>query len=148
MQGRSSRGKFRFFQFFDAQRSGLSDVYDDRANFSYCCNTNIPARARIENLHNTLPNQRRLNWEHWLNNSGGGSRNLNRPQVGVDKMIEVLHTGPVKIVAAQAALPQTKHDVHAVHKFVVDAFPVPHGQGNALLVTLHGEFMEGGHSNF
>lgn len=120
-------------------------MYDAQANFSYCCNTSIPARARIENLHNTLPNQRKLSWEPWLNNLGGGSRNLNRPQVSVDKMVEVLHTGAAKIVAAQAALPETKHDVQgATHKFVVDAFPVPHGQGNALLLTLHGEYMEGG----
>ncbi|KAF9448656.1 NTF2-like protein [Macrolepiota fuliginosa MF-IS2] len=134
---------FRFFQLFDTQRGGLLDVYDPQANFSYCCNTNIPARARIENLHNTLPNQRKLLWDLWLNNSGGGSRNLNRPQVSVDKMVEVLHTGPAKIVTAQTALPETKHDVQgAMHKFVVDAFPVPHGQGNALLLTLHGEFME------
>ncbi|KXN86469.1 mRNA export factor mex67 [Leucoagaricus sp. SymC.cos] len=134
---------FRFFQLFDTQRSGLLDVYDSQANFSYCCNTSIPARARIENLHNALPNQRKLSWEPWLSNSGGGSRNLSRPQVGLDKMVEVLHTGGSEIMKAQAALPMTKHDVQgATHKFVVDAFPVQHREGNALLLTLHGEFME------
>ncbi|KAF7773548.1 hypothetical protein Agabi119p4_5715 [Agaricus bisporus var. burnettii] len=134
---------FRFFEFFDTQRNGLLGVYDDQANFSYCCNTSIPVRARIENLHNTLPNQRRLNWEKWLENSGGGSRNLNRQQVNVDKSVKLLHIGPPSIIAAQTALPETKHDVlGSMQKFVVDAFPVPHGQGHALLVTLHGEFME------
>lgn len=134
----------RFFEFFDTQRNGLLGVYDDQANFSYCCNTSIPVRARIENLHNTLPNQRRLNWEKWLENSGGGSRNLNRQQVNVDKSVKLLHIGPPSIIAAQTALPETKHDVlGSMQKFVVDAFPVPHGQGHALLVTLHGEFMEG-----
>ncbi len=132
-----------FFQLFDTQRGGLVDAYDSQATFSYCCNTSIPARARIANLHNTMPHQRRLLWESWLKNSGGGSRNLSRPQVNVDRTVEILHVGLAKILTAQAGLPETKHDVSAGQKFVVDAFPVPHGQGNALLLTLHGEFMEG-----
>jgi len=128
---------------FDTQRSGLLDVYDSQANFSYCCNTSIPARARIENLHNTMPNQRKLNWEYWLNNPGGGSRNLSRRQVDLDKIVRNLHIGANNIVTAQAALPETRHDVQGtMNKFVVDAFPVPHRDSSALLLTLHGEFME------
>lgn len=140
-----SNPSLRFFQLFDTQRSGLVDAYDSQATFSYCCNTGIPARARIENLYNILPNQKKLSWEPWLKNSGGGSRNLSRREVNVEKTLESLHTGPAKIIAAQSALPETKHDVSAGEKFIVDAFPVPHGQGNALLLTLHGEFMEGAH---
>lgn len=133
----------RFFSLFDSERSSLLDVYDDAAYFSYSCNTSIPIRARLAGLHSSMPNQKKLTWEPWLHNAGGGSRNLNRPQVGLDKMLEALHQGPAEIARAQVALPETKHDVQgSADKFAVDSFPVPHGQGTALLLTIHGEFME------
>jgi len=127
---------------FDAQRSQLVNVYDPQANFSYCCNTGIPARARTEHLHLKMPNQRHLRWRPWLSNAAGGSRNLNRSEISLDQIVRNLH-GANNIVAAQAALPETMHDMQgAMNKYVVDAFPVPHGEGSALLLTLHGEFME------
>jgi len=128
---------------FDAQRSQLVDVYDSQASFSYCCNTWIPARARTERLHIKMPNQRQLVWGPWLSNPEGGSRNLNRSEISLDQIVRSLHNGANNIVAAQAVLPITRHDMQgAMNKFVVDAFPVPHGEGSALLLNLHGEFME------
>lgn len=119
------------------------NVYDSQANFSYCCNTRIPARARAEQLNIKMPNQKQLVWHPWLSNAEGGSRNLNRSDISLDQIVRNLHNGANNIVVGQAALPQTRHNMQgAMNKFVVDAFPVPHGEGSALLLNVHGELME------
>ncbi|EMD34096.1 hypothetical protein CERSUDRAFT_117603 [Gelatoporia subvermispora B] len=135
----------RFFPLFDTQRSALVDVYHSEATFSFSANTTIPARARIEGYHTSkeMPNQRKLEWSHWLIGIHGGSRNLNRMGGGVEKMTKTLHVGSEEIVKTISALPSTRHDVAgAPEKFCVDAFPVTHGDSMHLFVTVHGQFIE------
>jgi len=44
---------------------------------------------------------------------------------------------------AVAGLPSTKHDISgSAEKFSLDCFPVPHGQSMALMLNVHGEFVE------
>ncbi|KAJ7650754.1 hypothetical protein FB45DRAFT_997566 [Roridomyces roridus] len=126
----------RFFPAFDNQRPSLGDVYTPGSTFSYCANTSIPARARVEGVvySKQMPNQRKLEWTPWL---GNGSRNLSR-LIG-DRVISTLHTGSEDIVQAIIKLPLTKHDIlGASEKFCVDAFLA----GVGLLVVVHGEFVE------
>ncbi|TFK62148.1 NTF2-like protein [Pluteus cervinus] len=134
----------RFFNLFDHQQTGLVDVYDPAATFSFCANTNIPNRARVENLHNTLPNQHNLTWGPWITDEGNGSsRNLSRIGGGLDKTIKSLHIGPEAILKALSNLPGTIHEIDGPpEKFCVDAFPIPHGPGMGLLLVIHGQFTE------
>lgn len=101
-------------------------------------------RARIEGHQHTKPNQKKLNWAPWLGGGDGGSRNLTRIGQGYDRTIKSLHIGGDAAVKAMTALPGTSHDIGGPpEKFCVDSFPVVHGQGMGLLVTIHGEFTEG-----
>ncbi|CAK5268652.1 unnamed protein product [Mycena citricolor] len=125
----------RFFPLLDTDRPRLADVYLPTATFSYSANTSIPARARIEGLHATLPNQKSLQWAPWHVQSD--SRNLTR--LANNKITTTLHTGPVDIVTALIKLPVTKHDITgAPENFCIDAFLA----GVGLLVVVHGQFME------
>ena len=91
-----------------------------------------------------MPNQRKLEWPHWLNNGSGGSRNLSRMGGGLDRMVKSLHFGPEEIVRAMEDLPVTKHDVAgAAEKFCIDAWPVGAGEQMMLFLCVHGEFAEG-----
>ena len=84
--------------------------------------------------------QRKLDWLHYINN---GSRNLARMYAGGDKLVKTLHIGGEDAVKAMSIFPSTKHDVSGTpEKFCVDAFPVSHADGMALLVTIHGQFTE------
>ncbi|GBE87787.1 mRNA export factor mex67 [Sparassis crispa] len=133
----------RYFPLFDRQRAGLLDVYHPEATFSFSANTGIPPRARIEGLHHSMPNQRKLEWPGWLIGGRGGSRNLSRIWGSVDKMTKTLHVGNEEIIKTIADLPTTKHDlVGAPDKFCIDAWPVPHGDSIHLFVSLHGQFVE------
>ncbi|KAJ8481246.1 hypothetical protein ONZ45_g15371 [Pleurotus djamor] len=135
----------RFFTTFDSQRSDLLNAYHPSATFSYSVNTTIPTRARIAGLHTSrsLPNQRRLDWTSWISNSEGGSRNLSRGNIVLDKQFKSLHVGGAEIVKSVLALPGTKHDIAGPpEKFCVDSFPVPHGDAVGLLLVVHGEFVE------
>ena len=132
----------RFFNAFDSQRHLLHDAYDPSATFSFSANTGIPTRARLEGFHSSrdMPNQRKLEWKTWLD----GSRNLTR--IGGDplKTLENLHIGSEQVMKALASLPPTGHDIGGpADKFSLDSFPVPHGQGVGLLLTVHGQFTEG-----
>lgn len=125
----------RFFPAFDAQRPSLGDVYTPTSTFSFSANTSIPTRARIEGLHSSMPNQRKLEWKGWLEN---GSRNLHR--LSGDRTISALHIGGQDIVQALVKLPLTKHDIlGAPESFCVDSFLA----GVGLLVIVHGQFIEG-----
>ena len=129
----------RFFTFFDTQRPKLLDVYHPAATFSFSANTSIPPRARIQGLHSTLPNQRNLKWDVWLNGGNGGSRNLSR--VGnVDKMAQSLHLGRENVLQSILGLPRTKHDIAgSPSAFCLDCWLT----GTTLFVTVHGQFIEG-----
>ncbi|KAF8896554.1 hypothetical protein BD779DRAFT_1496546 [Infundibulicybe gibba] len=129
-----------FFKLFDTERSALANVYDTAATFSYSANTNVPIRARLEGHHYQLPNQRKLDWTPWYS----GSRNLNKIN-NHSRAVRSLHIGTEAIVAYITTIPPTKHDIGGPpDKFCVDSFPVPHGQGTGLLLSIHGEFTEVG----
>lgn len=60
-----------------------------------------------------------------------------------EKMEKTLHVGGAEIVKAMADLPSTKHDVAgSPEKFCIDAWPMSHGDGTALFITIHGQFTE------
>jgi len=137
----------RFFNLFDTQRTALLDVYDSMATFSFSANTSIPARARLEGHHSSkaMPNQRKLEWTSWLTKGGGGSRNLTRINLGIDKIIQSLQIGGEAVIRAICDLPDTKHEIAGPpERFSVDSYPVTHGQGMGLLLIVHGQFTEGG----
>ncbi|RDB26344.1 mRNA export factor mex67 [Hypsizygus marmoreus] len=136
----------RFFNVFDNQRTALIDAYDPNATFSFSANTSIATRARIQGLHTSaaLPNQTKLNWKPWIS-SAGGSRNLTRISGGFDRTVKSLHIGAPDVVKTLVELPGTKHDISGPpEKFCLDSFPVMHGQGMGLLLTVHGQFTEVG----
>jgi nuclear RNA export factor len=90
-----------------------------------------------------MPNQTKLTWRDWL---GGGSRNLARINLDFERALKSLHVGAENAVKALTALPATKHDISGPpEKFSLDSFPVVHGQGMGLLLTVHGQFTEGKH---
>ncbi|KAG5644653.1 hypothetical protein DXG03_008035 [Asterophora parasitica] len=133
----------RFFNALDSNRSGLIDAYDPNATFSFSANTTIAARARVQGFHTSMPNQTKLTWKAWLE---GGSRNLSRINSDFDRALQSLHIGAQEAVTAIVALPATKHDISGPpEKFCLDSFPVVHGQGMGLLLTVHGQFTEGMH---
>ncbi|KAI0690620.1 hypothetical protein BC835DRAFT_1363567 [Cytidiella melzeri] len=135
----------RFFPLYDNQRAALVDAYHPSATFSFSANTAIPARARIEGYHTSkdMPNQKKLEWPQWLTGGNGGSRNLSRMGGNAEKMEKSLHVGGEEAVKAMAHLPSTRHDVAtSPEKFCVDAWPVSHGDGTALFISLHGQFAE------
>lgn len=136
----------RYLPLFDTQRGALLDVYHPSATFSFSANTAIPTRARIEGFHSSpsMPNQRKLDWTAWLQGGLGGSRNLSRLAGGLEKMTKTLHIGSVQIIEAMTNLPATRHEItSSPDRFCVDAWPIPHGEGMGLFVTLHGQFTEG-----
>lgn len=74
----------------------------------------------------------------------GGSRNLVRIGTGAGTAVKSFHVGAEQAVKALADLPGTKHDIGGPpEKFCIDSFPVVHGQGMGLLLTVHGQFSEG-----
>lgn len=95
-----------------------------------------------------MPNQRKLEWQGWVRNEAGGSRNLKR--IGsqrsgqeMDRELCTLHMGPSAIVAAISKLPATRHEVSgAADKFCMDAWPIGQGAATMLFLCLHGEFAE------
>ncbi|PCH44854.1 NTF2-like protein [Wolfiporia cocos MD-104 SS10] len=138
----------RFFAAFDTQRLILMDVYQPDATFSFSVNTSVPPRARLVGYHTSkeMPNQKKLDWNAYLLNENGGSRNLSRMGKYLDKLTKSLHVGREAAVKAMADLPDTKHDIAgSAERFCVDAWPVQHcqqGDATQLFVTVHGQFME------
>ncbi|EJD37702.1 NTF2-like protein [Auricularia subglabra TFB-10046 SS5] len=131
----------RFFGYFDNSRSSLAAIYDPNATFSYSVNTAIPARAKVQGLHNSkdYPNQRKLEWSQWLT----GSRNLSRARI--DQAMEALHMGTAQIGEALAKIPATRHDLTKGGTFVADATTIdgaPCPGGVLLKISVHGQFTE------
>ncbi|KAF8501233.1 hypothetical protein BU17DRAFT_78428 [Hysterangium stoloniferum] len=135
----------KFFTLYDTARSSLAEVYGPNATFSFAANTSIPPRARIQGYHysTAMPNQKKLEWSQWLT----GSRNLSRLH-NAQRAEQSLHTGTEDVIRKVLSLPGTKHDIAAVEKFVVDAWPVqgvlpaPADASTVLLITVHGQFEE------
>ncbi|TFK35547.1 hypothetical protein BDQ12DRAFT_725837 [Crucibulum laeve] len=135
----------RFFNAFDSTRQALLSVYAPNATFSFSANTSIPARARISGYQHHLPNQKKLEWGIWLKGGDGGSRNLSRLAVGVEKGMKSLHIGGEAVMKAIGQLPATRHEIAGPpERFCVDAFPVVCGTGMGLMVIVHGQFTEVG----
>jgi len=137
----------RFFTTLDTQRTALLDAYDPAATFSYSLNTTVPTRARMQGFQYSrdMPNQTKLNWKPWMDGGIGGSRNLVRIGTGAGNAVKSFHVGAEQAVSALADLPGTKHDIGGPpEKFSIDSFPVVHGQGMGLLLTVHGQFTEVG----
>ncbi|KAF8220952.1 NTF2-like protein [Tricholoma matsutake] len=137
----------RFFTTLDTRRTELLDAYDPAATFSYSLNTTVPARARLQGFQYSrdMPNQTKLNWKPWMDGGMGGSRNLTRIGTGAGTAVKSFHIGAEQAVKALADLPATKHDIGGPpEKFCIDSFPVVHGQGMGLLLTVHGQFTEVG----
>ncbi|SJK99733.1 uncharacterized protein ARMOST_03044 [Armillaria ostoyae] len=134
---------FRYLDAFDKNRAALLDVYDPACTFSHCVNTVIPERARLQGLHNKLPNQKKLDWSKWLDVKEGGSRNLSRMRSWADKQDTRLNVGSEATIKALLSLPQTHHDIAGPgENFCVDGIIVPHGTDVALMVMIHGQFAE------
>lgn len=135
----------RFLSAYDSSRISLSEVYGPNATFSFSANTSIPPRARIQGYHNTMPNQKKLEWTPYMT---GGSRNLSRLH-NVARAEQSLHIGAEEVVKKIMTLPGTKHDLTAQEKFVVEAWPVggvlplAGDASTVLFVCVHGEFEEG-----
>ena len=135
--------EYRFFTIYDNQRPALVNAYHPTGTFSFSANTAIPPRARIEGFHHSMPNQKKLEWPPWLNGGLGGSRNLTRMGTNPEKMERTLHVGGEEAAKAMVDLPNTKHDVAgSPEKFCIDAWPVSHGDGTVLFITVHGQFTE------
>lgn len=82
-----------------------------------------------------------MKWPGWLAGGLGGSRNLSK--LNAEKQIKSLHVGNDQILKALLDLPSTNHDIGGPpEKFCLDAFPVVHGNGMGLLLTVHGQFTE------
>lgn len=137
-----------FFARYDQDRAALAPAYAPDAAFSYCLNTAAPPRARAARLVHTLPHQKELVADRYIDL---GSRNLMRSH-NQKALLRSLHRGPAAIAAFLARLPQTAHPLHDASRFVVDAWILPNVDVKAqtgaerpdalLFITVHGEFAE------
>lgn len=137
-----------FFSRYDQDRAALAPVYCADAYFSYCLNTAAPPRARTARLVHTMPHQKELVADRYIEL---GSRNIMRSH-NQKALLRSLHKGPAAIAAFLARLPATAHPLHDASRFVVDAWVLPNvdvkaqtgaEQPDALLfISVHGEFAE------
>mgnify|MGYP002713394476 FL=1 len=138
-----------FFSAYDQDRTRLAPVYSANARFTFSLNTSPPPRARAERLLHTMPHQKQLTFDKYVEL---GSRNLMRTH-SVKPLLRSMHHGSEAIVAFLRRLPVTAHPLHDSSKFVVDAWLLPNvdvqAQTNAmerpdalLFINVHGEFTE------
>lgn len=137
-----------FFARYDQDRAALAPAYAPDAAFSYCLNTAAPPRARAARLVHTLPHQKELVADRYIDL---GSRNVMRSH-NQKALLRSLHRGPAAIAAFLARLPPTAHPLHDATRFVVDAWILPNVDVRAhtgadrpdalLFITVHGEFAE------
>lgn len=138
-----------FFAAYDQGRAQLRAVYSANARFSYCINSSPPPRARAERLVHTMPHQKSLTFDKYMEL---GARNVLRTH-NTKALLRSLHHGTDAIVAFLQRLPATTHPLHDASKFVVDAWLLPNVDVKAqtsatdkpealLFITVHGEFTE------
>lgn len=138
-----------YFARYDQDRAQLAPVYSANARFSFALNSSPPPRARAERLMHTMPHQKELVLDRYIDL---GSRNILRSH-NTKALLRNLHHGASAIVAFLQRLPKTTHPLHDASKFVVDAWVLPNvdvhaftaanEQPDALLyITVHGEFAE------
>lgn len=139
----------QFFSAYDQDRTRLGPVYSPNARFTYSINSSPPPRARAERLMHTMPHQKDLTFDKYIEL---GSRNLMRTH-NVKPLLRSMHYGGEAIVAFLQRLPRTMHPLHDASKFVVDAWLLPNVDVKAqtsaterpdalLFITVHGEFCE------
>lgn len=138
-----------FFSAYDQDRSRLAPVYSPNARFTYSINSSAPPRARAERLVHTMPHQKDLTFDRYIEL---GSRNMLRTH-NVKPLLRSMHYGGDAIVAFLQRLPVTMHPLHDASKFVVDAWLLPNVDVKAhtsaterpdalLYINVHGEFCE------
>ncbi|KIY68730.1 NTF2-like protein [Cylindrobasidium torrendii FP15055 ss-10] len=131
----------KYFELFDHNRPALIGAYNESCTFSVSANTNIPDRARIQGLQRKFPNQSKLSWGDWLDTPTGGSRNLTRTREW-SKHDNRIRVGNQQVIEGISELPRTLHDLASSGNFVLDAMVVPHGNSPAMLLNIHGQFVE------
>lgn len=138
-----------FFAAYDNDRARLAPVYSANARFSYSINASPPPRARAERLVHTMPHQKDLTFDKYMDL---GSRNILRTH-NTKSLMRSLHHGSDAIVAFLQRLPPTKHPLTDATRFVVDAWLLPNVDVRAqtsaterpdalLFISVHGEFTE------
>lgn len=138
-----------YFSAYDQDRTRLGPVYSSNARFTYSINSSPPPRARAERLMHTMPHQKDLTFDKYIEL---GSRNLMRTH-NVKPLLRSMHYGGEAIVAFLKRLPITMHPLHDASKFVVDAWLLPNVDVKAqtsaterpdalLFINVHGEFCE------
>ena len=138
-----------YFSAYDQDRTRLGPVYSSNARFTYSINSSPPPRARAERLMHTMPHQKDLTFDKYIEL---GSRNLMRTH-NVKPLLRSMHYGGEAIVAFLKRLPITMHPLHDASKFVVDAWLLPNVDVKAqtsaterpdalLYINVHGEFCE------
>lgn len=138
-----------YFSAYDQDRTRLGPVYSSNARFTYSINSSPPPRARAERLMHTMPHQKDLTFDKYIEL---GSRNLMRTH-NVKPLLRSMHYGGEAIVAFLKGLPITMHPLHDASKFVVDAWLLPNVDVKAqtsaterpdalLFINVHGEFCE------
>jgi len=140
---------FRFLVAFDQDRAALAPVYTGISTFSFSYDASIPPRARARGFQVKMPNQKNLSWSKWHEL---GSRNLHRviqqsPEIAATAAKDMLYTGTGDIMQCFSMMPRTRHDTNEGEKFVIDASSMDIGLGPTLLITVHGQFAEGGRSS-
>ncbi|WFD30207.1 nuclear mRNA export, poly(A)+RNA binding protein [Malassezia sp. CBS 17886] len=138
-----------FFARYDQDRALLSAVYSPNARFSFSVNASPPPRARAERLVHTMPGQKDLVFDRYMEL---GSRNILRSH-NTKTLLRTMHHGGAAVVAFLQRLPATTHPLHDASKFLVDAWVLPNVDVNAqtsasekpdalLFITVHGEYHE------
>lgn len=138
-----------FFAAYDEDRARLAPVYSANARFSYSINASPPPRARAERLVHTMPHQKDLTFDKYMDL---GSRNILRTH-NTKSLMRSLHHGSDAIVAFLQRLPSTRHPLTDATRFVVDAWLLPNVDVRAqtsaserpdalLFISVHGEFTE------
>lgn len=139
----------KYFQLYDTDRAELGEVYAPLAQFSYIVNVVPPPRARAAGFLHTMPHQKELSFDRYLDL---GNRNLMRvhsPKI----RHQHLHNGSGAIIACLKKLPKTSHPLTDPSKFVVDAWVLPNTVIGArlkgderpealLYINVHGEYAE------
>ncbi|SNX83197.1 related to mRNA export factor mex67 [Melanopsichium pennsylvanicum] len=139
----------QYFTLYDSDRSQLSEAYAPLAQFSFCLNVVPPPRARAAGFIHTMPHQKELNFDRYLDN---GNRNLMRVHTPKARH-QSLHHGVASILACLRKLPKTSHPLNDASKFVVDAWVLPNNVIGArlkgeerpealLYINVHGEYAE------
>ncbi|KAA8900076.1 hypothetical protein TRICI_006249 [Trichomonascus ciferrii] len=134
VQNVSSNFLTSYFDLFDRDRTQLLQLYDDMSMFSLSVNNQAP---RIITTNAMGPHS----WSSYI----PMSRNMTR--ISANQRQTKLSLGPQAIGNAFRRIPETKHSlVQSPEKFAIDVWRtqgVRQPDDTGIVVTIHGEFMEG-----